>query len=279
MAGPTRRRGPAAFQKAPTVARCISHRVLFRSFPAAVRPLEILLVLLAGGLRALLITLGVDGLGEGVLELDGDEVHGQDVQRQKEAGGLAVQEGSAEEAHGRAIVHRGVGDVEGEARHDAVHEDPEVVAQVGAGDAQLVGGRDDEDVADGQEGIGDVLGQVRLEGWVRGLVAQGALIEVVAEEAEREDGDGEGVACQLAVAPEEAGEELGAVFWEVLGYYWLAERWWVHLGMRTSASNDAGRRKSARENYSRQSPANLLPEGRVKGNRHSRDCCGQHGLA
>lgn len=49
-----------------------------------------------------------------------------------------------------------------------------------------------------------------------GLVTEGALVEEVAQETEREDSRCETVACCLAVAAEGAGEELGAVFWAVL---------------------------------------------------------------
>jgi hypothetical protein len=47
---------------------------------------------------------------------------------------------------------------------------------------------------------------------MRRLVTQGALVEEVADEAEAKDGRGKGVACCLAVAAEDASEELGAVF-------------------------------------------------------------------
>lgn len=43
------------------------------------------------------------------------------------------------------------------------------------------------------------------------LVSQGSLVEEVAEEAEGEDGRGEGVACCLRVAPERFGQEASAV--------------------------------------------------------------------
>jgi len=47
---------------------------------------------------------------------------------------------------------------------------------------------------------------------VRGLVAERALVEEVAEEAQGEDGGGQEVAGRSPVAAEEAGEEVRAVF-------------------------------------------------------------------
>jgi hypothetical protein len=68
------------------------------------------------------------------------------------------------------------------------------------------------------------------------LVTQGALVEEVTDEAEPEDGGGKGVACCLAVAAKQAGEELGAVFCRRLldghGVGWL-------IFGRTSAGDDA----------------------------------------
>lgn len=46
--------------------------------------------------------------------------------------------------------------------------------------------------------------------------AQSLLVEVVAEDAEREDGDGKDVATEACVAAREFGEELVVVFWEML---------------------------------------------------------------
>jgi hypothetical protein len=49
---------------------------------------------------------------------------------------------------------------------------------------------------------------------VDGLVAEGALVEEVADDAEGEDGGGEEVAGGLGFAAEQAGENLVVVFWE-----------------------------------------------------------------
>ena len=51
-------------------------------------------------------------------------------------------------------------------------------------------------------------------GW---LVAQGNLVEVIAENAEREDGHGEQIAAITAVATGELGEDAIVVLWCMLG--------------------------------------------------------------
>jgi hypothetical protein len=74
---------------------------------------------------------------------------------------------------------------------------------------------------------------------VRWLVTEGALVEKVTDEAEREDGRGKSVARCLGVAAKEAGEELGAVFCRgmlVAG----TEDGGFQLRGRTSAGDDAG---------------------------------------
>lgn len=45
-----------------------------------------------------------------------------------------------------------------------------------------------------------------------GLVAEGTLVEQVADDAEGEDGGGEEVAGSLGLAAEQAGEDLVVVF-------------------------------------------------------------------
>lgn len=47
---------------------------------------------------------------------------------------------------------------------------------------------------------------------MRGLRAEGAFVEDVAEDAEGEDGDGEAVAAVVGVAACELGEDLVVVF-------------------------------------------------------------------
>jgi hypothetical protein len=106
---------------------------------------------------------------------------------------------------------------------------------------------------------------------VRRLVTQGALVEEVTDEAEAEDGRSKGVACCLAVATENASEELGAVFcgdvrdWLVTGSACVCEP------LRATM---LGKHVSNRTRSQFSSFGNLLPESRVEGNGSGRDCFG-----
>lgn len=163
-----------------------------------------LLGVLASG--PLAVTLGIDLGREGVFVGQGDGVDDEDPGGYEDTGRLAVDEGGAEEAHGRAIVHGGAGDVEGEAGHDAVHQDAEVVAQEGAGDAQAQSRGDHEDIAGGNKGITGVCKGVSVEEGMRRLVAESTLVKEVAEQAQGEDGQGEGVAGSLGASSEQLGQ-------------------------------------------------------------------------
>lgn len=63
----------------------------------------------------------------------------QDLCGQDDAGGASVQQGRAQEAHRAAVIHWRAREVEGETGDGGVHEDAEVVAQIGARDAERVG--------------------------------------------------------------------------------------------------------------------------------------------
>lgn len=152
--------------------------------------------------RLLPIPLGVDLGGEGVLVAQGDVVDEEDPRGDEDTRGLRIVERHTEEAHGGAVVHGRVGDVEGEARDDVIHQDAEVVAEEGAGDAEGPGGGDDEDIPGEDEGVGGELHGGSVEKGVGGLLAEGFLVEEIADEAEREDGEGEEVAGDLGVTSE-----------------------------------------------------------------------------
>ena len=57
-----------------------------------------------------------------------------------------------------------------------VHEDAKVVAQIGAGNAKGPHGGEDEDIARRDETVREVIDKRTLQGWVRWLRAEGALI-------------------------------------------------------------------------------------------------------
>lgn len=152
------------------------------------------------GRGPLALTLSIDTSSERVLKSQSNNVHNQHKKRQGNTGGLSVRKRSAQKAHRRAPVHRRRRHVEGKARHHLVHEDAAVVAQEGSRNAQPPCRGDDEDHATGEERVSDNLRQQRRQQRMRRLVLQGCLVQRIADEAEREDGDGERIAGDVAVA-------------------------------------------------------------------------------
>lgn len=137
------------------------------------------------------------------------------------------------------MVHGRIGDVEGEGCDGFVHEDAEVVAEVGAGDAECVHGGQDEGVAREEEGDCRVFDQRGEEGWGGGLGGESFIVakeryvlagwqvemcllcvylrvewdvQVVSKDTQRENGHGERIAAEAWVATEDFGEELVMVF-------------------------------------------------------------------
>ncbi len=160
----------------------------------------------------LTLSLGIDLCREGVFKAKRHQVHGEDPDGQQETGRFAIDQRRAEEAHGGAIVHGGVHEVEREARDHMIHQDPEVIAQERAGDAELPRRRDHQDVARRDERIAGKGGDITEQGGVCRLMTEGTLVEEVADESQTEDGEGEGVACCLRATAEEACEDLVVVF-------------------------------------------------------------------
>ena len=71
------------------------------------------------------------------------------------AGGADSPEGRRGEGHGTPDVHGVAEDVEGETLDAVVHENAEIVAEEGAGDAERPGGGDDKDLAKDKERGGE----------------------------------------------------------------------------------------------------------------------------
>lgn len=140
------------------------------------------------------------------------------------------------------MVHRCARQIERKTPHRRVHQDPEVIPQVRARDPERPGAADDQEVPHSDERVRE---EREVEGVMRRLVAEGALepntsvpsglasaqlglpgeddcrwgregrkgaVQSVPEEAEREDGEGKGVACSLGVPAEELGEGFVVVF-------------------------------------------------------------------
>lgn len=156
--------------------------------------------------------LGIDASGEGVFVAEGDLIDDIHPHSEEKPSWLAIQDGDAKETASRSVVHGRVGNVERETRDHAVHEDAEVVAQKCACDAQSPGGRYDENVPHGDQGICEVTGFRGFEERVGRLVAECMLVEAIADKAQGEDGCGKSVAGCLGVAPKELSKGLVVVF-------------------------------------------------------------------
>lgn len=146
------------------------------------------------------VSLGVNLAGEGLFELEGNGVHERDKGGDEQTRGLGVPQRRRQETQRGAVVHGVVGHVEGEARDPLVHENAKVVAQVGACDAQSVHGGEHQHVAHTKQhhgqGLDDVgVGDGQQDGG--GLLLKSLVVQVVSEDAQREDGDGQQVASRL----------------------------------------------------------------------------------
>lgn len=102
----------------------------------------------------------------------------------------------------------------GTKRDESTHK---IVAEVSARHAESPHRSDDERSSDGKQDDREQLELGVVEERQFRLLGKGALIEVVAEDPKREDGDGEGVAAPPRVVEREARQDLVAVFWFVSG--------------------------------------------------------------
>jgi hypothetical protein len=159
-----------------------------------------------------------------LLPLKGKPVQNKDPSRQNEAGHLARVEGDAQEVQSATPVHGGPGDVEREAGDRGIHENAEIITQVGAGDAESPHASQDEHRAEAEEGI---TKQGLVDWGIEGLVCQRQLEQVVTEDAEGEDGEGEEVASVVG-ATEYTGHKVVAVLYRRGGVQrqYIRWRWW-----------------------------------------------------
>ena len=147
-------------------------------------------------------------------EAECDGVRHADDRTEPQPDGTLVQQRAADKRHRAPHVHRVAQDVEGETVHFGLHEDPKVVAEVRAGDAERVDRGPHERLAESDQRKGEELNErVREDGEV-GLRAEGRLEERVACETEEEDGQGESVASVQRRA-EQMREGAVLVFWPV----------------------------------------------------------------
>lgn len=146
------------------------------------------LPLLAALLRPL--PLRIDLRRERILKAQCDLVDNQHESAENKPSRLSIPQRGAHEAHEASIVHWRPGNVEREARHDVVHQDAKVIAEICARDPQRPHAAQDEDIATGDEADCQALRYESLEQWMRDLSAECALVECIPEETDGEDDDG-----------------------------------------------------------------------------------------
>lgn len=176
------------------------------------------LILLSVELGALSLSLCVDFASEWVLESQSDQVDNQNLNSKENTSWLPEPQSRSEERHSRPVVHWRLGNVEWETSNNIIHQNAKVVAQIRAGNTKCPHRGDNQDVSRDEEEDGGVLDKIGLESWVGWLVAESDLIEVVAEDAQGEDGHGEHIAAIARVSTGELGEDAVVVFWYALGY-------------------------------------------------------------
>jgi hypothetical protein len=125
------------------------------------------------------LPLGVDPTGEGILICQSNLVDQEYQAGQHNSSRLSKPQCRSQEAEGRTIVHGSRTNVEGEACDHVVHEDAEVVAEVGACDAESVHGGQDEDVAGDEQSNGQGFRHRAKKERVGRLASEGALIALI----------------------------------------------------------------------------------------------------
>lgn len=142
-----------------------------------------------------LLTVGVDHGSKWLFPTKSNLVHEVDHGGHDQPGRLTLVEGHAQEGQGGALVHGVVGHVEGEPSDSVVHEDSKVVAQVRAGNAQLVHGTQHKHLACTKEGHAQLLPVLAHDQRACGLFAQCRLVDHVSNDPQRENGGCQHVAA------------------------------------------------------------------------------------
>jgi hypothetical protein len=110
------------------------------------------------------------------------------------------------------MVHRGIGDVEREPGDTTVHQDSEVIAEIGTSETQGPHAGDYENIPCQEETYSGILYSIRLQDVECGLVSESLLVKIVSDDAQREDNDGKEVAAVTGITAEELGEDFVVVF-------------------------------------------------------------------
>lgn len=134
-----------------------------------------------------------------LLPLQGKPVDNEDLEGQQETSHLAMVQSNTQEVQGASPVHGRASDIEWESGNGSIHEDAEVVTQVGTSDTQSPHAGKNQNRSPGEQKTAhDGL----VDGGIEWLVSQRQLVNVVAQDAQREDGEGEEVAS-LVWAPKD----------------------------------------------------------------------------
>ena len=110
-----------------------------------------------------------------LLERKSHKVHHQYLHCQHHSSPPFVQYRSSQETTCTPIVHWGAGNVEWKTLDFPVHQDPEVIAQVGSGDTESPHRREDKDVAYGDQSIANSWSVKKGRDW---LGNEGTLIAI-----------------------------------------------------------------------------------------------------
>lgn len=82
------------------------------------------------------VLVGIDRGSVRLLEQQGNTVHDKNKERDQNTRGFTVPQGTSQEAQGQTVVHGVVVDVEREQGDSLLHQNAEVVPQIGAGDSE-----------------------------------------------------------------------------------------------------------------------------------------------
>lgn len=145
--------------------------------------------------------------GHVLLPLKGEPVQHKDLGCQKETSDLALVQSKAEEVQGAAPIHGRASHVEREAGDGGIHEDTKIVTKIGASYTQSPHAGQHQDGADGEQNAADE-GLVHRR--VERLLIEGDLVEVVTQDAQREDREGQEVASSVRTT-EEASQDAVVV--------------------------------------------------------------------
>lgn len=181
------------------------------------------------------------GLQDILLELQSSHINRQNLACESDSSRFSIKQCRSQEAHCTPIIHGRSRDVEWETRDRLIHQDAEVVAEIGARDAQGPGAGKDKGVAGSEEGVSE---EREVERGVVGLGVESGFVpvakawlareveeeegmermlsaemrrfdsQIITEQTEREDCQGQGIASPEGVAIEKPSEKLVVVLCE-----------------------------------------------------------------